>query len=57
MVNFTHRPLHPRGNTPRYPLDGKPDDSQSRSGRGGKVKKKKIQAPAENRNQVVRPAA
>jgi hypothetical protein len=33
MVNFTPRPLYPRGKSPRYPLDRRLGGPQSRSGR------------------------
>jgi hypothetical protein len=38
VVNFTHRPLYPRGKRPRYPLDTRLDDPHSWSGRGGEEK-------------------
>jgi hypothetical protein len=33
VVSFTPRPLYPRGNSPRYPLDRRLGKPQSRSGR------------------------
>jgi hypothetical protein len=33
VVNFTPRPLYPRGKSPRYPLDRRLGGPQSRSGR------------------------
>jgi hypothetical protein len=38
VVNFTLRPLYPRGKSPRYPLDRKLGGPQSRSGRFGEEK-------------------
>jgi hypothetical protein len=38
VVNFTPRPLYPRGKSPRYPLDRRLDGPQSRSGRFGEEK-------------------
>jgi hypothetical protein len=35
VVKFTFRPLYPRGNHPRYPLDRRLGGSQRRSGRYG----------------------
>jgi hypothetical protein len=35
VVNFTPRPLYPRGKSPRYPLDRRLGGTQSRSGRFG----------------------
>jgi hypothetical protein len=35
VVNFTRRPLYPRGKSPRYPLDRRLGGPQSRSGRFG----------------------
>jgi hypothetical protein len=38
VVNFTPRPLHPRGKSPRYPLNRRLGGPQSRSGRFGEEK-------------------
>jgi hypothetical protein len=38
VVNFTPRPLYPRGKSPRYPLERRLGGPQSRSGRFGEVK-------------------
>jgi hypothetical protein len=38
VVNFTPRPLYPRGKSPRYPLDRRLRGPQSRSGRFGEEK-------------------
>jgi hypothetical protein len=38
VVNFTPRPLYPRGKSPRYPLDRRLGGPQSRSGRFGEQK-------------------
>jgi hypothetical protein len=38
VVNFTPRPLDPRGKSPRYPLDRRLGGPQSRSGRFGEEK-------------------
>jgi hypothetical protein len=38
LVNFTSRPLYPRGKSPRYPLDRRFGGPQSRSGRFGEQK-------------------
>jgi hypothetical protein len=38
VVNFTPRPLYPRGKSPRYPLDRRLGRPQSRSGRSGEEK-------------------
>jgi hypothetical protein len=35
VVNFTPRPLYPRGKSPRYPMDRRLGGPQSRSGRFG----------------------
>jgi hypothetical protein len=39
VVSFTLRPLYPRSKSLRYPLDGRLDGPQSRSGRGGEGNK------------------
>jgi hypothetical protein len=38
VVSFTPRPLYPQGKSPRYPLDRRLGEPQSRSGRGGEEK-------------------
>jgi hypothetical protein len=38
VVSFTPRPLYPRGENPRYPLDRRLGGPQGRSGRHGEVK-------------------
>jgi hypothetical protein len=38
VVNFTPRPLYPRGKSPRYPLERRLGGPQSRSGRSGEEK-------------------
>jgi hypothetical protein len=38
VVSFTHQPLYPQGNSPRYLLDRRLGGPQSRSGRGGEEK-------------------
>jgi hypothetical protein len=39
VVDFMPRPLHPRGKSPRYPLDRKVGGPQIRSGQSGEEKK------------------
>jgi hypothetical protein len=38
VVSFTPRPLYPQIKSDRYQLDGRLDEPQSRSGRGGEEK-------------------
>jgi hypothetical protein len=57
VVNFTPRPLYPRGKSPRYPLDRRLGGPQSQSERFGEVK---ILDPTGTRNSdssVVQPVA
>jgi hypothetical protein len=51
VVNFTPRPLYPRGKSLRYPLDRRFGGPQSRSGRFGE---KKILDPTETRTPIPR---
>jgi hypothetical protein len=54
VVGFKPRPFHPRGKSPRYPLDLRLGGPQSRSGRRGKEKNR---FPAGNWTLAVQPFA
>jgi len=54
VVNFTPRPLYPRGESPLYPLDRRLVGPQNRSGHGGE---KSYQLLAELEPPIIQPVA
>jgi hypothetical protein len=55
VASFTPRPLYPREERPRYPLDRRLGGPQSQSGHCGE--EEKFLTPAENRNHAVQHVA
>jgi hypothetical protein len=57
VVNFTPRPLYPRGKSPRYPLDRRLGGPQSQSGRFGEMKILDPHRDSNSDSSVVQPVA